>query len=137
MVAVALLPMALLLPGTAAFATPVRSAAPVRTTAVLPHLKLKRSFPSADTVLTSAPDAIRLWLSEPPSVAATRITVTAANGTVIAMAKPTRTDAADAPLVASFTTPPAEGRYTVTWKTMSKDGHVVNGTFHFTIKRAP
>ena len=127
----------LFLRGTSASAATVRSGSDAPTMVTLPHLKLKRSFPSADTVLTSAPDAIRLWLSEPPSVAATRITVTAANGTALAMAKPTRTDAADAPLVASFTTPPAEGRYTVTWKTMSKDGHVVNGTFHFTIKRAP
>jgi methionine-rich copper-binding protein CopC len=29
------------------------------------HLKLVRSSPSADTTLSTSPDAIRLWLSEP------------------------------------------------------------------------
>lgn len=103
----------------------------------LPHLKLKASFPAKDAVLTTSPDAVRLWLSEPADVPATRITVTSAQNAVIATAKPTRGTAADAPLEAKFTTPPAAGRYTVTWKAMSKDGHVVNGTFGFTVKPAP
>ena len=103
----------------------------------LPHLKLKRSFPAKDTVLTSSPDAVRLWLTERSELPATKITVTTDAKAPVATEKVTRAAGADAPIEAKFTTPLAAGRYTVTWKTMSKDGHVVNGTFGFTVKPAP
>ena len=48
-------------------------------------------------------------------------------------AAPTRTADKGAPAVAMFTSPLTAGRYTVTWKAMSKDGHVVNGTIAFTV----
>jgi len=103
----------------------------------LPHLKLKRSFPAKDTVLTSSPDAVRLWLTERSELPATKITVTTDAKAPVATEKVTRAAGADAPIEAKFSTPLAAGRYTVTWKTMSKDGHVVNGTFGFTVKPAP
>ena len=107
------------------------------TAARLPHLKLKRSFPAKDTVLTSSPDAVRLWLTERSELPATKITVTTDAKAPVATEKVTRAAGADAPIEAKFSTPLAAGRYTVTWKTMSKDGHVVNGTFGFTVKSAP
>lgn len=107
------------------------------TAARLPHLKLKRSFPAKDTVLTSSPDAVRLWLTERSELPATKITVTTDAKAPVATDKVTRAAGADAPIEAKFTAPLAAGRYTVTWKTMSKDGHVVNGTFGFTVKSAP
>jgi len=107
------------------------------TAARLPHLKLKRSFPAKDTLLTSSPDAVRLWLTERSELPATKITVTTDAKAPVATDKVTRAAGADAPIEAKFSTPLAAGRYTVTWKTMSKDGHVVNGTFGFTVKPAP
>lgn len=100
----------------------------------LPHLKLKRSFPAKDTVLTTSPDAIRLWLTEKADLPATRITLATANGAAVTVDKPTRAAGADAPIEAKVPQPLAAGRYMVTWKTMSKDGHVVNGTFGFEVK---
>jgi methionine-rich copper-binding protein CopC len=102
----------------------------------LPHLKLKHSFPAKDTVLSSAPDAVRLWLTEKADLPATKITVTGAANAGVPLARPTRGNAADAPIEAKFTQPVGPGRYTVSWKTMSKDGHVVSGTFGFTVKPA-
>lgn len=100
---------------------------------VLPHLKLKRAAPSPDTTVTTAPEAIQLWFSEPADLVATRVTVKASNGVAVALRKPVQLPGRDAPIMAAFTTPPAPGRYTVTWKTMSKDGHVVSGQYDFTI----
>ena len=99
----------------------------------LPHLKLKRSFPAKDTVLTSSPDAVRLWLTERSELPATKITVTTDGKAPVATDKVTRAAGADAPIEAKFTAPLAAGRYTVTWKTMSKDGHVVNGAYDFVL----
>jgi methionine-rich copper-binding protein CopC len=97
----------------------------------LPHLKLKRAFPAPDSTVSTAPESIRLWFSEDADLIATRITVAAANGVTIGMRKPVRAPGRDMPITAAFTAPLAPGRYTVTWKTMSKDGHVVNGAYDF------
>jgi copper resistance protein C len=100
------------------------------------HLSLKAAFPAKDTTLTSAPDAVRLWFSEPADLAATKITVKTDGGAAVATAALTRGAQRDDPVVALFTAPPANGRYVIDWRTMSKDGHVVKGTHAFTVRTA-
>lgn len=107
-----------------------------RPISALPHLKLLRSSPAADTVLTKSPDAIKLFLSEPTQAPVSKITLATDAGAVIALAPLTRDTAKDAPLVAKLTKPIANGSYKVTWKAMSKDGHVVDGTFNFRVNAA-
>lgn len=102
--------------------------------AAVPHLKLNRSFPTADTTLTSSPDAVRLWLSEPADLPGSKIAVTDAKGTPIALSALTRGAKADDPVVGKFVSPPTSGAYHIAWRAMSKDGHVVNGTIAFTVK---
>ncbi len=102
----------------------------------LRHLRLKHAFPAPDTTLTASPDAIRLWLSEPADLAATRIGVADAEGVAVPVAKLTRGPQRDDPVVARFEAPPGDGRYTVTWRAMSRDGHVVDGTYRFTVRLA-
>lgn len=104
--------------------------------APLPHLKLKASFPAADTTLTSSPDAVKLWLTEKVDLATSSIAVKNEAGAAVATDKLTSGATAEQPLAAKFTTAPGNGKYTVTWKAMSKDGHVVNGTYAFTVKLA-
>ena len=99
----------------------------------LPHLHLLRSAPAADTVVTSSPDAIRLWFSEGASLPVTRLTLSLGTAT-IATGKPTRAAGAGQPIVFPLTAPLAAGRYSVKWKTMSADGHAVSGTFAFTVQ---
>ncbi|MEQ1689932.1 MAG: copper resistance CopC family protein [Gemmatimonas sp.] len=100
------------------------------------HLKLLRSSPVADTALASSPDAIRLWMSEPVNAPISKIALATDAGAVITLGRLTRGAAKDAPLVASIVAPLAHGRYKVTWKAMSKDGHVVNGSFAFRVGAA-
>jgi methionine-rich copper-binding protein CopC len=111
------------------------SASPMRAD-TLPHLKLLRSSPTADTTLTSSPDAIRLWLSEPTELPASKIALATAKGDAIATDPLARGAEKDAPLTAKLKAPLTNGVYQVTWKAMSKDGHVVNGTFKFTVAGA-
>jgi len=100
------------------------------------HLSLKAAFPAKDTTLTSAPDAVRLWFSEPADLAATKITVKMQGGADVPTAALTRGAQREDPVVAQFTTPPSNGRYVIDWRTMSKDGHVVKGTHAFTVRTA-
>ncbi|WP_396215987.1 copper resistance protein CopC [Gemmatimonas sp.] len=103
------------------------------TAARLPHLKLKAMFPGKDTTLVSSPDAVKLWLSEPADLPATKVAIADAAGTAVPVAKLTRGAQSADPVVAKFTSPLASGKYTVTWKAMSKDGHVVSGVYSFTV----
>ena len=49
---------------------------------------------------------------------------------------PTLAAADKAPVVVPFSQVPAAGKHTVAWRTMSADGHVVRGTFVFTVRSA-
>jgi len=125
----------LLLPliGVALLSAPVPAISGAGAPRLLPHLRLLRSAPAADTVLTSSPDAIRLWFSEGASLPVTRVTL-ALGGTTIPTGKPTRATGAGQPIVFPLSAPLAAGRYAVKWKTMSADGHAVSGTFAFTVQ---
>ncbi len=112
-------------------------ALPPRLAAALPHMRLLKSTPAANATLTASPDAIRLWFSEPVDPKGSTVTLKGAGGMAVALAPLTRDTAKDAPLVATLTTPVPAGAYTVTWKGMSRDGHVVNGTFTFQVRSAP
>ncbi|HEU0053601.1 MAG TPA: copper resistance CopC family protein [Longimicrobium sp.] len=98
------------------------------------HLRLLRSDPMADSTVTTPPSAIRLWFSHAPEVAVTRVEVTGPGDRPVATA-PLQRGGRDheAPLVAQLRSRPAPGRYSVAWRTMADDGHVVRGTFHFTV----
>ncbi len=98
-----------------------------------PHLKLIKSSPVADATLAASPDAIRLWLSEPAELPGTKIALATESGTAVETAPLTRAAASDAPVVAKIAKPLMPGAYTVTWKAMSKDGHVINNTFGFKV----
>jgi len=102
----------------------------------LRHLRLVRSFPSADTVMASSPDAVRLWLSEAAEMPTTKITLTTAAGAAVKLGRVTRAAGKDAPIVAALQSPIKAGTYNVSWRTMSRDGHVVKGTYAFRIRAA-
>ena len=101
--------------------------------AAMRHLRLVKSSPMADSTVVKSPDAIRLWLSEPVELPLSKIELTTGAGVAVPLAKITRETTKDAPLVAMIPTPLANGTYKVTWKAMSKDGHVVNGVIPFRV----
>ena len=98
------------------------------------HLRLVRSFPAADTVLARSPDTVRLWWSEPPELPFTKIELKNAKGVAVKLRPATRSiDKKDASVAASIVSPLTQGTYNVSWRTMSKDGHVMKGTFAFRV----
>lgn len=100
------------------------------------HLALKRSDPSKDSVVTKAPTAIRLWFTQKPEMAVTTISLLDAKAKKVEVAPP-RLDAADeTEVMVDVKGSVGPGVYTVQWKTSSRDGHAIRGTFTFTV-RAP
>ena len=95
------------------------------------HLHLVKSVPAANATVGTAPDSIRLWFSQAPELKLTSVKVTGPRTTAVAIAPLAARDSAL--VVAPVKSKMAAGAYTVAWRTMSKDGHVVRGTFAFTI----
>jgi len=95
------------------------------------HLHLVKSVPAANATVRAAPDSIRLWFSQAPELKLTSVKVTGPRTTVVPIAPLAERDSAL--VVAPVKGKMAAGSYTVAWRTMSKDGHVVKGTFAFTV----
>ncbi len=103
-------------------------------TILLPlHLKLDKSDPTKDAVLTTAPSAVSLWFSQAVELPASKVTITNAAEKVIATKA--LTNEANGAVVAAIDAPMPAGRYTVSWRTMAKDGHVIKGDFVFSVGR--
>jgi len=97
------------------------------------HAVLVRSTPAARAVLSHPPDRVRLWFNERLEPAFSSATVWSESG-----ARMDRQDVRvgpDDPNQLSVTLPALDpGTYTVRFRVLSVDGHIVEGSFPFTIK---
>jgi methionine-rich copper-binding protein CopC len=99
------------------------------------HFELSRSVPEADAIVTSAPE-IRLWFTEAAQENSVGIRLLTADSTTVATAPPAR-DRNDARIYSvAVPAPLPGGRYTVAWRGIGDDGHVVTGSFAFTVRPA-
>ena len=96
------------------------------------HNHLVKSSPSAGEQLSAPPKEVRLWFNERPEIPFTSATLLTADSTKIATIKATATEDSLA-VVIPMATPLAAGSYLVTWRTASRDGHAIRGTFGFSI----
>jgi methionine-rich copper-binding protein CopC len=92
-----------------------------------------RSSPARRAVLTRAPDRVQLWFSERLEPAFSRVTVTDASGQAVdrgdALVGPE--DSTRLSVGLGRLTP---GTYTVRFRVLSVDGHVVESEFPFTLR---
>jgi len=96
------------------------------------HNHLVKATPAAGDALSASPAEIRLWFNERPEIPFTSVTLLRADSSKIVTIKAIATTdsmAVVAPLPASL--PP--GSYLVTWRTASRDGHAIRGTYGFSI----
>jgi methionine-rich copper-binding protein CopC len=96
------------------------------------HNHLVKSTPASGERLTASPSEIKLWFNERPEIAFTSVTLLRADSTKIVTIKAVAT--ADSMAVsAPLPSPLAPGSYLITWRTASKDGHAIRGTYGFSI----
>lgn len=95
--------------------------------AALAHTHLVRSNPADDATLGTAPAEVVLVFAEPVTLATAK--VESSEGTKIALTPPPDTGAE-----LHVKLPPlTPGRYQVSWRAASADGHVMTGHIAFTI----
>jgi methionine-rich copper-binding protein CopC len=99
------------------------------TTAV--HLRLTASHPAADEVLPGAPDTVRLWFSEAPEQSLSAIGIEGAQGRIELGDVEATDDPTSIKAQVKGELPP--GDYGVTWRAAGLDGHVVRGSYEFTV----
>jgi methionine-rich copper-binding protein CopC len=99
------------------------------------HSLLVRSEPGRNATVTRPPERVKLWFSERIEPAYAKLSVWSEAGKQV--------DAGDAavapddPALLSVSTPGLDlGRYTVRFRVLSVDGHVVESSFAFTVKAA-
>ena len=100
------------------------------------HAVLVRSSPPGRATLAEKPDRVQLWFNERLEPAFSSVSVWSSAGTQV--------DAGDARVAQddakrlSVTLPPLPpGTYSVRYRVLSVDGHVVDSSFSFTIRDRP
>jgi copper resistance protein C len=92
------------------------------------HDELVGTVPAPGATV-SAPGRVRLTFGEDVADVGSRVVVAGPKGPVAG-----RLGATGPNLVESFPTPLGPGRYTVTWRAVSADGHPVSGRFQFSVR---
>jgi len=109
---------------------------PLLANAALVHLKLSRSEPTANARLTTSPTTVKLWFTQRPELTVTAIRIRSGTGAAAverALAPLARAAAANSPISARVGAALAPGHYEIIWRTMARDGHVLNGVIPFDV----
>jgi len=104
------------------------------------HMKLSRSEPAANATLRASPTEVKLWFTQRPELTVTSVKLRSGTGGAAAVERalePLARAAADsAPIVAPVGAALAPGHYELVWRTMARDGHVLNGIIPFDVGSA-
>ena len=102
-------------------------------TSVLAHAVLVKSVPAQRSTLAESPPRVELWFNERLEPAYSHASVTDAGGTQVDL-RDTLVSKEDARRLSLSLPPLQPGRYSVKFRVLSVDGHVVESTLTFTIK---
>ena len=102
-------------------------------TGVLAHAVLVKSAPAQRATLVEPPPRVELWFNERLEPAYSKASVTNEAGTQVDL-RDVAVSADDPRRLAVSLPPLIPGRYTVSCRVLSVDGHVVESTLTFTVK---
>ena len=97
------------------------------------HLRLVRAEPAVNGTITRPPTVIRLVFSQQPELATTSVRLRGPDSAQIALGPVRRDTAGNVGVAAEIRGKTGPGRYTVSWRTMARDGHVMRGEYAFTV----
>jgi methionine-rich copper-binding protein CopC len=96
------------------------------------HFALERSAPEADATV-QAPSEIRLWFTEEPQEGTTSIRLVEAGDSGVEVGDVTQDGDDPTSFFVELEGMLPAGTYTVSWRGMGDDGHVVRDTFDFSV----
>jgi methionine-rich copper-binding protein CopC len=95
------------------------------------HLAVVKTAPGNETTLTEPPAQIQVWFNQQPSPRVSRLEMRGPDG-VVALG-PVEINRQEQSISAAVKGPLSPGTYEVTWRTAGDDGHVIRGTFVFSL----
>ena len=105
----------------------------MQATPVLAHAQLVKAEPARRAVIDKSPTQIRLWFNEEIEGAYTSLSVFGANKKPVTDAKPEVVS--DDPKSVVLPLPDLKpGKYTVKFRVLSVDGHIVDESFSYKVK---
>ncbi|MBT8335753.1 MAG: copper resistance protein CopC [Gemmatimonadetes bacterium] len=108
--------------------------ATVAQTSIARHFELRRSAPDAEAVLESSPERIQLWFSQEPQTEGARIRLVDGAGDLVELGPTAAVPDTTTSLRADVPAPLASGAYTIHWRAMARDGHLVTGEIPFEVR---
>ena len=97
------------------------------------HATLVKALPAIDGTVAAAPTTLTLWFNERPDVALSNVRLRGPDSVLVVTAAPRA--AADTMAIASEVRGAlAPGVYTVLYRTAGPDGHVMRGSYKFTLQ---
>lgn len=100
--------------------------------AAFAHAYPKQASPAQNSSVTTAPTEVSILFTEYLSPLFNKLVVKSAAGQVVSQGKAV-VDANNQALLEVATPALANGRYQVSWKVTSKDGHHTQGNYHFSV----
>jgi copper resistance protein C len=98
------------------------------------HAHLSSSVPAENTVAATAPTVLQLNFSEAVNLKFSGVTLLGPDGKAVATSEPSLAAGDDSALIVPIPGALAPGKYTVTWRALSADGHKTQGAFVFTVR---
>ena len=102
-------------------------------TPVQAHAQLVKTEPARRAVLDKAPTEVRLWFSEEIEGFYTTLSVLDADKTPVTEAKP-HVVSDDPKLIVLPLPELPDGKYSVKFRVLSVDGHIVESSFNYTVR---
>lgn len=96
------------------------------------HAALVKASPAIDGTVDAAPATLTLWFNERPDVALSNIRLRGPDSVLVATSAP-RAAADTLALVTEVRGTLVPGVYTVQYRTAGPDGHVMRGSYKFTL----
>jgi methionine-rich copper-binding protein CopC len=100
------------------------------------HAEMVKSVPARRAAMTTAPPRVRLSFNERVEAKFSRVSVWDAKGAQVDL-KDVEVDPEDPKQLTVGLPPLAPGAYTVRFRVLSVDGHVVESQFPFTVRKRP
>ena len=97
------------------------------------HMAVQKTMPEADAVLSESPHQVRIWFTQSPDPAISRLTLEGADGEIELGDTKVEDDRS---LMAMLPSKLSAGTYIVSWRTAGDDGHTQRGDFAFTVRAA-
>ena len=98
------------------------------------HPHLQSANPAPDSVVTTAPQEVRIAFSEAVEPSMSAVEIVGAQGPVAATGKAYADQTAPATLIVKLSQPLPPGAYEARWRCVGKDSHAMRGSYHFEVR---